>query len=156
LSLCWKDAKTCYVLRVPNSDSRGYEFEASNRHASTSAAVSTFDLDQRKTRFEAGKHWTFLPRALEPVAVALGMTRAEASKYLPRATRESFGLRHIFPSDPDFRGSILPRQILVRFNADGRVGELRLLLIDNSATGTPDLLARLREKYGNTAESPSH
>src|SRR5207244_4021978 len=96
-----------------------------------------------------------LPRTLDPVAVALGMTRAEVEKRLPRAAKESFGLRHIFPADPTARGSYLPRQLLVRFGPDGRVAELRLLLFEATAQGAPDLLARLRQKYGNTAESPS-
>ncbi|MBI1915309.1 MAG: hypothetical protein HYS12_11305 [Planctomycetes bacterium] len=155
LAFTWEDTKTRYVFRVPNSESKGYEFEASNRSSAARADASAFDLAQRANRFAAGKLWTFLPRGLDPVPVVLGMSRSEAEKRLPRATKEPFGLRHIFPSDPTARGSFLPRQVLVRFGPDGRVAELRLLLFETTAQSNPDLLARLREKYGKTAESPS-
>jgi len=155
LAFTWEDSKTRYALRVPNSDSNGYEFEASNRSGAGRMDAAAFDLAQRTNRFAAGKPWTFLPRGLDPVPVALGMARPEVKKRLPRATKESFGLRYIFPTEPTARGSFLPRQILVRFGPDERVAELRLLLFEATAQGNPDLLARLREKYGKTAESPS-
>jgi hypothetical protein len=155
LAFVWEDPETRYTLRVPNSESKGYELEAGNRKEAAPSDASVFDLLQRNKRLQSGKPWTFLPRTLDPVAIGLGMTRKEAEKRLPRATKESFGLRHIFPSDPAARGSFLPRQLSVRFGEDGCVAELRLLLFDATAQGRPDLLARLKEKYGKTAESPS-
>jgi hypothetical protein len=155
IAFVWEDGRTRYGLRLPNAGQQPSEFEAVTLDPRPSQGSGTSARDPlRRKRLAAKKPWKVLPRSLLVERVALGMTRAEVEKALPRAEKHSFGMRQTFTARQFNTPSFVPRQLIVRFAGD-RAAEIRLLLLEATRGDTQPLFASVQEKYGATEPLPA-
>ncbi len=175
LAVVWEDARTRHTLRLPVISGTAAEFEARDlagaadtaRRAATAAAA---DRAERKARLASGKPLTRLPRFVEvnwPVVTApvrLGMTRADAISSLPAGQgflRQDIpdGVSVVFQGAAPPGAAFVARQVLVRFDAAGRVAEVRANYGEGPAGEKKDwtklLLDGLKKRGGAANESPS-
>src|SRR5262249_7402307 len=103
-----------------------------------------------------------LPRHLDWDQVKLGCTREEALRGLPTDTRNVLkldtadGFVITFGNDPAKTALLVPRQLVLRFDAAERLVGMRERYENAPAgKGFKDLLAGLQKKGGAAAESPS-
>jgi hypothetical protein len=162
LALVWEDGQTRYLVELPYEPAQPVQFEAVDLHdagqmAQREADAATFDLAERRARFQAGKPLQRLPRDLEQFE--LGMTRSQITQALPTGQAIlkrpiAGGLAVTFTGEPaDGQVDVL-RQLMFRFDAADRAVELRARYQDGPAVrkGDGELLAAIRKRGGAAQE----
>jgi hypothetical protein len=175
LLLAWEDARTCCVLRLPNRKDEEVSLEVYSRSkdrqtqdppgvwvehldvdfAARAEAVRAHDRAERRARLEAGKPLAFVPRELE--RVKLGMSRAEVQRVLPpdfKALKRTVGsdLLVTLTGDAPRNAPVVARELVVRFDAAGRVVEVRVRVNGN---GVAKLVAGLEKQAGAPEKGPA-
>src|SRR5262249_52303984 len=153
---------------VPNTGGQTFALEVQDRRgpdhlAGRAAAVAAFDQAERKERLKAGKPLSRLPRQVDvdwtmrPVPVELGASREQllqALPALPSVAKQNIpdGLRVTFTGSPSRNAGHVLRQLLIRWDASGRVGEVRARYEDGPAAangnGVQGLLGAFRKRCG--------
>jgi hypothetical protein len=169
LALRWEDEQTRYTLRLPHASAEAPELEIADRQPpenlpQRAARAVEFDRAERKARFAAGKLVTRLPRAVDPNAFQLGMSRDAVLRALPSGKgilRQNLadGVVVTWAGEPPRGVLYMVRQLFARFDAAGRLAEIRVRYQDTSPPGSnkglKDLLAGLRKRGGVPAEVPN-
>jgi hypothetical protein len=160
--LTWEQSGVQYALRLPYNDAEALNFAVSAVDQSPEAqterekGASSLEAKDRQARLAAGKPIQQLDRWLQVPGLTLGMSRADAMTVLPRADpwrQAKFGdsilLFHTAP--PPNNVTSWPRQVIVRFDAKDRVGEIRALYTEGPAKAdarNPGLYESLRKTNG--------
>jgi hypothetical protein len=163
----WDDGQTRYTLRLGYANVEAIELDIEDARggkdlARRAAAAQTFDREERKTRIDSGAPLTRLPRFLDYEGVQLGRTRTEVQQALPQGPQVitenlADGLNVILTGEAPRGVPYTPRQLFVRFNADGRAVELRTRYGEGKSSGGPwmeTLLASLQKSCGAPSVSP--
>jgi hypothetical protein len=167
LTLAWEDAGTRCALRLPSSGNVVAEFEArdtqpAEKVAERLAKAGEVDGRERAARFSANEPLTRIQRSVEagwsvrPLNVELGMPRDQVRQTLPAGsgvvTREfAQGFSVSFTGEPARAPTFLSGQAILRFDAAGRLGEVRILYQSGPVAKTPwtkQLLAELKKATG--------
>jgi len=165
LVLAWEDGRTRLTMRWPYANGEALELEAEDvsgtdaaRRAADAAAL---DRQERKARLAAGSPLTRLPSFLDYEGVRLGSSRAQVEQALPRG--ESVVKRNVaggilvtLTGEAPKGSPHVARQSFVRFDADGKVIELRTRYGEGAAGGnwSQALLNGLKRRCGAAAELP--
>jgi hypothetical protein len=170
LALQWEDAKTRYTLRLPHQTTDRIDLEVADRHASQElerrvADAVAFDRAERQAHFAAGKLLTRLPRSAGLDTIRLGMERPAVEKLLPGGKgvfggKLPDGFVVTFAGNPPRGAAVMVRQLFLRFDAAGRLAEMRARYQDTSppnapARGLPGLLAGLKQRGGAPETVPA-
>jgi hypothetical protein len=163
LAFRWEDAVTRYTLRLPHQTTDLVELEVADRHAAENlparaAAAVAFDRAERQARFATGSLLTRLPRSSGLDTIQLGMERTAVEQLLPGGKavlngRLPDGFMLTFPGEPVRGATFVLRQLFLRFDAAGRLAEMRARYQDTSpangpARGLSQLLAGLKKGGG--------
>ncbi|TMQ32584.1 MAG: hypothetical protein E6K70_17775 [Planctomycetota bacterium] len=168
LECAWQDAQTRYAVWLPYEATQPVRFEASDiqpadRIGKREGSVGESDREERKARLQAGKPILRVPRQLEQVE--LGMTRAQILELLPggRSVVKSDipdGLSVTFAGEASREDKYITRQLLVRFDRNGRATEIRARYVAGPGAGqgnawTNLLLNTVRKTAGAPLEMAS-
>jgi hypothetical protein len=166
LTLAWEDASTRCVLRLPSSGNVVAEFDARDTQSPANvqdrlAKAKEIDKAEREARFAAKEPLTRIQRSVEagwslrPLKVELGMSRDQVRQSLPgggvviREFAQGFSVSFI--GEPARAPTFLSGQALLRFDAAGRLGEVRALYQGGPVSKTPwtkHLLNELKKSTG--------
>ena len=167
LAFLWEDARTRLTLRLPY-ESNGPTFLAENRPGAESAdarlrAAAAFDQEGRLARLKAGGPLQWLPRWQQFRDIQLGMTKKEVQDGLPHKASidvQNIGgdLSLVFHDAPTAETTYFPRQMFLRFGADGRLAEIRLRCQEGPGRADdrrPSLLGVLKRLGGEPVTEPA-
>ncbi|HEX5269708.1 MAG TPA: hypothetical protein VFW33_04430, partial [Gemmataceae bacterium] len=165
LVLSWDDGRTRVTLHWPFATGEPLTLEAADvggadpaRRAADAAAC---DRRERQARLAAGTPPTRLARSLDYDGVRLGAGRAQALAALPRGenyVRQTVadGVLVTLAGEAPKGAPHVARQSFVRFDAAGKVTELRTRYGEGSAGGSwiAGVVNGLKRRNGAPAESP--
>jgi hypothetical protein len=171
VGVAWQDLTTRYLLRLPYAAGQPPEFIVADRRGPGQAdervaAVAAKDDVERRERLAAGKPLVRLPRHVEVEGIQLGTARDEVAQWLPRGQavlkQEYPGMIGItWAGEASQRATHVARQMFLRFDASGRLAEVRVRYQDgpasrNAAGGwATALLNGYRKQCGAAHETPA-
>ena len=162
LSLVWQDGKTRWTVLFPYSTSLPVRLEIEDAQGSArNTTTQDKDRAEREARLKAGKPLTRLPRHLEWDQITLGSSKDDVLKAISVDGRTVLrqdaadAVVFTFGTKAAKTATVVPRQLVARWNKSGRVVEIRARYeVGPAGTGFKDMIAGLQKKAGTAAESP--